>query len=129
MNPLSPSELDLCAALLRQRRQAVCGQLHQLLAQATPQLESMLIAGAATLDDPAVMRQLQDCDKAQLAIELAELHSVEAASARIDSGDYGRCASCGGAIAQERLRAQPSARMCLACQQACEQRRHSLPAR
>jgi DnaK suppressor protein len=40
---------------------------------------------------------------------------VERALAKLDDGTYGRCDSCGGSIAPERLRAMPAGVLCLAC--------------
>jgi RNA polymerase-binding transcription factor DksA len=43
---------------------------------------------------------------------------LEAATARLDGGSYGRCERCGGAIAPERLEARPDARTCIDCARA-----------
>ena len=43
------------------------------------------------------------------------LADVDAALARAESGDYGRCADCGRPIAPERLAARPHARTCIDC--------------
>jgi RNA polymerase-binding protein DksA len=43
------------------------------------------------------------------------LADVEAALARRESGDYGRCENCGRPIAAERLAARPAARTCIDC--------------
>jgi DnaK suppressor protein len=40
---------------------------------------------------------------------------VERALQRIDAGTYGRCETCGSAIAPERLEAFPSVTSCVAC--------------
>lgn len=48
----------------------------------------------------------------KVARELAE---VEAALGRIAEGVYGACASCGGPLGLQRLRAIPEARFCLGC--------------
>ena len=45
----------------------------------------------------------------------ARLADVDAALARAEAGDYGRCATCGGPIAPERLAARPQARTCISC--------------
>jgi RNA polymerase-binding transcription factor DksA len=58
-------------------------------------------------------------ERAQVAalVTHAEQHVAEldAALARVDAGTYGRCESCGDAIAPERLDARPTARTCVAC--------------
>ena len=43
------------------------------------------------------------------------LADVDDALARTGTGDYGRCADCGGEIAPERLAARPQARTCIGC--------------
>ena len=43
------------------------------------------------------------------------LAEVDAARDRLDSGSYGRCLACGGAIAPARLEARPTARTCITC--------------
>ena len=43
-----------------------------------------------------------------------ELAGVDDALARIDAGTYGRCESCGDPINAERLRIDPTARLCAA---------------
>ena len=52
---------------------------------------------------------------ALLAQARQRLADVDAALARTGSGDYGRCADCGRAIAPERLAARPAARTCINC--------------
>jgi RNA polymerase-binding transcription factor DksA len=44
-----------------------------------------------------------------------ELAQIDEALARIQSGSYGRCLSCGGPMGLQRLRALPEARYCMAC--------------
>lgn len=46
------------------------------------------------------------------------LAAVDAALARLDSGAYGSCTSCGKPIAKERLEALPWAAHCIDCQRA-----------
>ena len=44
-----------------------------------------------------------------------ELVELDAALERIAEGDYGVCASCGGAIPIDRLRLLPAATLCVPC--------------
>jgi DnaK suppressor protein len=48
------------------------------------------------------------------------LMDIDAAIARIDTGQYGTCEECGEEIDPERLEALPRARRCLACQRKVE---------
>ena len=51
-----------------------------------------------------------------LAGSLTEnLHEVEGALAKLESGTYGSCEDCGVAITAPRLDAMPSARYCITC--------------
>lgn len=49
------------------------------------------------------------------SIELNRLKSIDAAIARIHSGHYGYCASCGQFLGKERLEAIPYAVLCMGC--------------
>jgi hypothetical protein len=57
----------------------------------------------------------------------AELQEIDAALARIADGSYGDCEECGGNIGAPRLEAQPTARLCIACQEQLEQRPDAPP--
>ncbi|SET25280.1 RNA polymerase-binding protein DksA [Geodermatophilus poikilotrophus] len=43
------------------------------------------------------------------------LADIDAAVTAVEAGTYGRCESCGGPIAPERLAARPAARTCIDC--------------
>jgi len=49
------------------------------------------------------------------------LRGVREALARLDAGEYGFCADCGGEIAQKRLQVLPFAVRCTACEDSHEQ--------
>lgn len=46
-----------------------------------------------------------------------ELRKIDAALARLDSGDYGWCVGCGEEIAAARLQLDPAVPICIACAQ------------
>jgi len=48
--------------------------------------------------------------------EKHELDEIEAAQARLETGTFGICEACGRPIPLPRLRAMPTARLCVACQ-------------
>jgi len=50
----------------------------------------------------------------------AALDEVRAALARIEAGDYTVCARCGKDIPENRLKAYPTASLCIACKEAEE---------
>jgi DnaK suppressor protein len=45
-----------------------------------------------------------------------QLREIRAALARMNAGTYGRCSNCGEEIGRRRLTANPSAELCLRCQ-------------
>lgn len=49
-----------------------------------------------------------------------QLGDIDAALHRLDEGTYGTCQSCGRAIPDERLEADPTARRCADCQLASD---------
>ncbi|HEX9184865.1 MAG TPA: TraR/DksA C4-type zinc finger protein [Burkholderiales bacterium] len=57
-----------------------------------------------------------DLDQAEMNRDLAELRDLEAARLRLSAGTYGVCTDCGGDIGYERLRVNPAAQRCIACQ-------------
>lgn len=69
-------------------------------------------------DDFAEQVVDREDDQALDALEdsaLVEIEQIRAAIARLDTGSYGICTSCGNAIAAERLNALPAAAECIGC--------------
>ncbi|OIV38150.1 DNA-binding protein [Mangrovactinospora gilvigrisea] len=50
------------------------------------------------------------------------LTQTERALARLETGEFGRCEGCGGAIGKARMQAFPRALLCVACKQKQERR-------
>ncbi|CAM3333030.1 TraR/DksA family transcriptional regulator [Polaromonas hydrogenivorans] len=55
--------------------------------------------------------------------ETNELAMIDAALARIETGNYGECIDCGTDIAAQRLQASPEVSRCISCQVKAEQHR------
>jgi DnaK suppressor protein len=53
--------------------------------------------------------------EALVASLLDALQDVDRALGKLDGDAYGKCESCGAEIAEARLQAMPTARMCIAC--------------
>lgn len=80
-------------------------------------------AGTVVLDQTKVgrlsrMDAMQQQNMAQSTMRSIEqrLRAVNIALAKVASGDYGYCDECGEGIELERLRVQPEAPCCFACQ-------------
>lgn len=78
-------------------------------------------------DDWAVADSLAELDIAGATHVLNELTEVDAALARMRSGDYGECIDCGKKIAAARLIAYPTALRCITCQAAFEKKSSGPP--
>jgi len=75
-----------------------------------------------TLDQQSVGRlsrmdalQAQAMAQATERRRLVRIQQVEAALARLPTGEYGYCGACGEAIAEKRLAADPAAHLCVGC--------------
>ena len=55
--------------------------------------------------------------------ETREIRDIEAALGRVQDNSYGICIDCAKPIAPQRLRANPAAKRCIACQERHEDRR------
>jgi len=75
--------------------------------------------------DEAQQRLASEVDSAQEQRDVDELAQVEAALHRLDAGVYGDCVDCAEPIPLARLRVQPAAARCAACQVAFESRHRS----
>jgi RNA polymerase-binding transcription factor DksA len=95
-------------------------QLEEVLGRIRAQLELMGHGGARLTFDEGF------ADSGQVTAERGEvealagslletLEEVEHALAKLDSGDYGTCESCGQPIPEARLEAKPAARLCISC--------------
>lgn len=127
MPHLSTDDIKQLDLQLRLARQALLGAIRNRLHQGDGAGEMALANPYADVREQAEADLLADTDIAQLQRELADLQAIDEALARVSAGSYGTCASCGGRIALRRLRAQPAARMCLACQESLEQHRQAPP--
>ena len=71
---------------------------------------------------PHLERLRQQMAKANRDSTRLRLRQIEAALARLEDEDYGRCRSCDEPIAIARLRIRPEAVLCVECQQDRERR-------
>lgn len=74
------------------------------------------------IDDEAVADAETTVDVAELERDVHELRQLQDALTRIGTDDYGVCESCGADIPFPRLKADPQATRCVACQSDEERR-------
>jgi RNA polymerase-binding transcription factor DksA len=105
------------ARAIEERRGALLEEIESdvVRARAEPYAE---VAGAVRdIGDEAVADLIADVEQAEVTRDIDELRELNAAHRRLADGTYGICVDCGADIPVERLRAQPAAARCVACQQ------------
>jgi DnaK suppressor protein len=121
-DPWSDAELTELRVELEKEAAALRAELGQSQSQITARLgDSATEAGDDEADTSSKLFEREQ----QLALsnntrELLE--QTEHALARIESGTYGVCESCGKPIGKARLQAFPRATLCVACKQRQERR-------
>jgi len=113
MSELNPQQLQELQAILLRLQSDLQEQLQlSKAATAAVTLDQTLVGRVSRMD--AMQQQsvaLSTKEKAQ-----TRLRKVTIALSTIESGDYGYCARCDEGIGYGRLKAQPEARLCIACQ-------------
>jgi DnaK suppressor protein len=75
------------------------------------------VGGDGDAADEAVADMIVDTDNAVIGLHLQKANDLNAALDRIQTGAYGVCIDCNDSIGFERLRAYPTAKRCISCQQ------------
>jgi len=111
-------DLDDLRALLLEKRNALrdddesCEE-----ATRTVELDQTRVGRLSRMDALQAQAMAKECDRRRLAA----LHRIDAALARMDSGEYGYCRRCEEPIATGRLQVDPAAILCIACASRAEQ--------
>ena len=116
MDRTDPAKLARARAALEAERRAVVDELAAELEAPGPMTYGSQAAAASHVFEQQRDHALREHNEQHLA-------AIDAALARIDSGTYGACTSCGNAIAPERLEALPWAALCIDCQRQAGPRR------
>ena len=101
-------------------------ELRQYLLNLVSELEAQAMDGrlenCADVGDYAAQLVRHNLDVAVGERRLAMRREALAALSRLDSPDFGFCMECGEGIPAKRLKAQPTARYCVACQEEHDRR-------
>ena len=106
--------------LIRARIEMLRGAIGDALRQSGNAEAIGLANHLEEIDDDAVADLERALDATLLERELAELRALESAAGRLHTPEYGVCADCGSDIPYARLKANPAAERCLACQERFE---------
>ncbi|MFF1572940.1 TraR/DksA family transcriptional regulator [Leifsonia sp. NPDC058292] len=114
---LTEDELTELAELLRGRRSEDIAEAQRLAESLGEVLASRADGTADDEHDPEGPTMSFEWTRLQsLRGDTAQdIKAVDAAIARVDDGTFGVCMRCGRPIGVERLRARPTAELCIAC--------------
>jgi RNA polymerase-binding transcription factor DksA len=114
--PLTQQERIELEAIIRGEHKRLMAELREEIEQSRQETFGAVEGGVGDSADEAVADLLSDLDTAEITRDLGDIRALEAAMGRFAAGTYGRCADCGTDIPVARLRAQPAALRCVACQ-------------
>lgn len=127
MPSLSKHEIDTLAALMRKRKQRLLKEIRQVLVRSGSEHYVDLLGEVGDAGDESVATLMSDTANAEVTRDILEVRDIVGAEERIAAGRYGICIDCGDPIPLERLKAYPSCKRCLRCQQVREKTRASTP--
>ncbi len=112
--PLTLEQQHSLEQALRQRRGEVLAELRD---ETRAEDGSMALpTHRSEAGDEAATDAMDAVDIAQALRDASELQRIDLALQRMETGQYGICLDCGEDIGLARLRAEPSALRCTACQ-------------
>ncbi len=116
-NDLTAFELDELAALLESRRADDRAESQRLAESLGLVLSAKSDGTADDEHDPEGPTLSYEWSRLQAlrGDAAADISAVDAALDRIDAGTFGVCSLCGRPIGLDRLRARPTAELCIAC--------------
>jgi RNA polymerase-binding protein DksA len=118
MTALTKSELDQFRQQLKAQYADVAREVNEALADSSNQHRiDLLNSEPGDSGDEAMANALADINVATVDHHVRDVRDIKAALQRIEDGSFGSCIDCGDEIAVERLRAYPTAKRCLQCQE------------
>ena len=126
MSPISKQQLQEFQDLLS-RRESQLREEVRAVKESSERPAEVPAREAAEMVEAADDRVLSGLDHVQLLRDQEELVEIDAARGRIRDGSYGLCRECEEPIPLARLRAMPTARLCLQHQAEWERTHPSAP--
>ncbi len=123
MSTLTKTQLASLTAALKARKARLMEDIRRVLARSGKEHYADLLGATHDAGDESVASLLRDVAEAEVVRDIGEVRDIVAAEGRVGAGRYGICIDCGEAIGFERLKAYPSAKRCLRCQQQREKTR------
>ena len=123
MNTLSEKQMASLKEAMAKRKSRLLDEIREVLARSGNTHHAELVGGVGDMGDEAAASLLRDISEAEVLRDIGDVRDIAAAEQRIADGRYGQCIDCGEAVAYERLKAYPSAKRCMPCQQHREKTR------
>jgi len=123
MNTLTELQITSLKDWMSKRKSNLLEEIREVLARSGNAHYAELVGGVGDMGDEATASLLRDISEAEVLRDIGEVRDIVAAEQRITDGRYGLCIDCGEPVAYERLKAYPSAKRCMPCQQHREKTR------
>ena len=120
MDTLTQEQFEDLELRISTRKSRLLEEIRRVLARSGNERYADLVGEAGDAGDASFAALLRDVTAAEIARDVLEVRDIVAAEGRRAAGRYGVCIDCGAFIGYPRLAAYPSAKRCLACQQARE---------
>lgn len=115
---IDSQKLERYRQILRSLRERIGGEVNYVVESIHEDVSVPEDISAAPVHLADVAMESVDADVEVLSTARGIFDEVNAALRRIDAGTFGQCASCGGPISEERLKAIPYAALCVRCAKA-----------
>ncbi len=118
MAALKQPQLDQLVMDLKKNYQALLIEVRDELEHSGDRHRIDLLNGEpGDSGDESMAEALADINVAQLDRHVHGMRDIEAAMLRVKGGEFGVCIDCGDDIAFDRLKAYPTAKRCITCQE------------
>lgn len=114
--PITGQQLRQFDRKLRAQRDVLLSAARDELLHGEEQAFAAIAGEVPDVGDQATAAALTDFDNEIARRHDVAIREIDAALARIRSGEFGTCPDCGSEIGVERLMAFPTARRCVTCQ-------------
>lgn len=117
MSELTHDQTAELGRMLREREGTLRAEIRETLLRSEHEHHKDLAGMVSDIGDESVANMLTDLDIAAVDRDVGELREVENALSRLRWNAYGACMDCGESIGYLRLKANPGAARCHACQE------------
>ncbi len=118
MAVLTQDQLDQLVMQLKRDYQTLLSEVHEELENSGNQHRiDLLNREPGDSGDESLATTLVNLNLTTLDRHVQEIRDIEATFRRVTDGEYGACVDCGVDIGFDRLRAYPTAKRCIVCQE------------